>query len=232
MEAREPHRLKRGSSMNPQRKSLRVGLTAIAAALILRFFSITTLEPWIDLLLSPRVVAFLIYAETGRDLRQAQQDTVIIRESFPEPALDYPAESPPAQPPPLPVFTDPALVDMTWMSPCTPDIPALLSRPLDWDLQNGEPTVLIVHTHTTESYEKNGADYTESAPYRTVDPRYNMLAIGERVTRMLEAGGISAIHDLEFHDYPDYNGCYGRGAFSASGSSPAGRKAPAPPRIW
>ena len=90
----------------------------------------------------------------------------------------------------------------------TPDYEALMAAPLDWQLEDSSPRVLILHTHTTESYEKREADYQETAAYRTLEEQYNMLAIGDRLTQLLEAEGIRVIHDREFHDYPAYSTAY------------------------
>ena len=48
----------------------------------------------------------------------------------------------------------------------------------------------------------------ESSPYRTLDERYNMISIGDRVAEVLEAGGIQVIHDRSAHDHPSYNDAY------------------------
>ena len=88
------------------------------------------------------------------------------------------------------------------------DTLSLLEAPLSWDLKQEVPTVLILHTHATESYEKEGS-YTETSPYRTLDTAYNMVSIGDRVAELLEAGGIRVIHDTTLHDYPSYNDAYG-----------------------
>ena len=87
------------------------------------------------------------------------------------------------------------------------DTLSLLEEPLRWDLIAEEPTVLILHTHGSESYEKQ-ADYVETSPYRTLDARYNMISIGDRVAKILEAGGIQVIHDRSAHDHPSYNDAY------------------------
>ena len=91
-----------------------------------------------------------------------------------------------------------------------PDLQALLTQPLDWNLADGEKRVLILHTHATESYTQQGEDYTESSAYRTLDEDWNMLCIGSRVAELLEQQGIGVIHDTTLHDYPSYNGSYGR----------------------
>ena len=197
--------------MNPQQKSLRVGLAAVALAVLIRFFSAVHLEPLIRTWVIPQAEKFVSYVKTGTRYSPREPEiapTVVA--SFPEPEIIYTPESPPPVPPPLPYFEDPGLVELTYLCGYRPDIAALLRSPLEWDLASGEPTVLIFHTHTTESYEKGEQDYIESAPYRTTDGRYNVLAVGDRITALLNQAGIVTLHDREFHDYPDYNGCYGR----------------------
>ena len=107
----------------------------------------------------------------------------------------------------VPVFgqTEEALVQVNgnWDG----DTLALLQAPLSWDLRAEVPTVLILHTHATESYE-NTEGYEESSPYRTLEEDYNMLCVGEAVAQLLEEGGIRVIHDKTLHDYPVYNDAY------------------------
>ncbi len=68
----------------------------------------------------------------------------------------------------------------------------------------GEPLVLIVHTHTTESYAlTSGTD-------RDTDDERNMTAVGHVIAATLEENGISVVHDTTVHDYPAYNGSYTR----------------------
>lgn len=90
-----------------------------------------------------------------------------------------------------------------------PDLQKLVMQALEWDLTGQEPTVLIVHTHASESYTKTqGQNYTESSEYRTLDTQYNMVAIGDALAELLEQAGISVIHDRNIHDYPSYNSAY------------------------
>lgn len=90
-----------------------------------------------------------------------------------------------------------------------PDIKELLEQPLFWDLTGDGPTVLIVHTHASESYTKQaGQNYTETAEFRTLNTAYNMVALGDKLTQLLEQAGISVIHDRTLHDYPSYNNAY------------------------
>lgn len=76
---------------------------------------------------------------------------------------------------------------------------------------NAEPQVLIMHTHTTESFEPYERDfYDNSFSYRTTDPSKNTVMIGEEIKKGLTKAGINTIHDTTIHDYPSYNGSYER----------------------
>lgn len=78
---------------------------------------------------------------------------------------------------------------------------------------DGSPMVLIYHTHTTESYMDSDADsYPAGFNFRTTEPDKNMVSVGDAITRELEAAGIGVIHAGEIHDYPQWNGSYGRSA--------------------
>ncbi len=89
-----------------------------------------------------------------------------------------------------------------------------LLDPLKWNLKSEQPTVLIVHTHATESY-KNFGQYKETDPFRTPNREHNMVAVGNRVAEILEANGISVVHDRGLHDYPAYRNAYDRSRASA-----------------
>ena len=95
------------------------------------------------------------------------------------------------------------------------DTLSLLQQPLTWQLKGESPTVLILHTHGTESYEADGT-YQETSPYRTLDMEHNMVSVGDRVAEILEAGGIRVIHDRNLHDYPAYNDAYANARLSVS----------------
>lgn len=87
----------------------------------------------------------------------------------------------------------------------TPDFSIKLNAPED------EPQVLIMHTHTTESYEPYTRDhYDEDYLCRTTDSSKNMTAVGDAMTEVFESRGIRTLHDATVHDYPSYNGSYDR----------------------
>lgn len=187
-------------------RARRVGLCAILCALVLRLWNEGYGEKLLERITSFDAAAFMIYLETGRDVRFSP--------SLPAFSPDF-MESPPAATlpptePTLPCFSDADGLELYYASAENPDIPALLAEPLTWNLRGAEPTVLIIHTHTTESYTRVDEPYEESAAWRTVDEGYNMVSIGEIVKRILEENGIPVIHDRELHDYPSYNGSYTR----------------------
>lgn len=78
---------------------------------------------------------------------------------------------------------------------------------------NGQPQVLIMHTHTTESFEPFEREYYDASfSYRSSDESMNVVAVGEEIKQQIEKHGISVIHDTTIHDYPSYNGSYDRSA--------------------
>ena len=78
---------------------------------------------------------------------------------------------------------------------------------------DGSPQVLIMHTHTTESFEPYEREaYDSSFNYRTTDSSKNMIMVGNAIADQLELAGIGVIHDTTIHDYPSYTGSYERSA--------------------
>ena len=93
-----------------------------------------------------------------------------------------------------------------------PDFKIKLNAPAD------EPQVLIMHTHTTESYEPYQRDYyDDSFTSRTTDMSKNMAAVGDVMTEVFEKNGIRTYHDTTIHDYPSYNGSYDRSRVTVEG---------------
>ena len=194
-------------------RALRVGAAAILCALTLRLFASGLPGKLLSWLTSPDTAAFLIYLETGRDVRFSPS-----QEAF---SVDFVESPPPAAPeptePPLPSFSDPEMVKLYYACSVSPDIGALMEQPLNWDLTGDQPTVLILHTHSTEAYaQDSAAPYQESGTARTTDPSYNIIKVGEEITRIFEEMGLSVIHDTNLYDYPDYNGAYERSKAAAA----------------
>ena len=143
------------------------------------------------------LVSAVLFLETGR--------TAALQQTTPteEPTQPQNPTTEPTQPEPQLQFTQEDLLPVRMQYGCDyrPDLEKLLIKPLDWDLTGDEPTVLIIHTHATESYEG-----TEG--YHSREPSENMVGIGAQIARVLEEGGIRVLHDTTLHDDPHYNTAY------------------------
>ena len=204
--------------MDRQEKVLRLGAAVIASALLMRLAGSGLLRPAAAWLLQPDTQALLIYLETGRIVRfsPSSEETANPDGESAAPALPVAGEEfAPAEA----VFSgeDAALVDIYYSYDREVDLEAMLLSPLSWDLTGEQPTVLILHTHATESYTRQGENYTETSAYRTLDENYNMISIGDALADELEKLGIRAIHDRTLHDYPSYNGSYNHARQSIEG---------------
>ena len=198
--------------MDHQKRSLRLGAALILCALLLRLGAAGWFRAAADFLTKPDITAFLIYLETGRKVRFSPS-TEPVTEFFRESALPDFAEAAETKPAEiaLPAFApqDAQTVKFKNNSGRKFDAAALVAEPLQWNLTEAAPAVLILHTHATESYTREkGEDYKETSPFRTLEEAYNMVCVGEHLAELLEAGGITVIHDRQLHDYPSYNGSY------------------------
>ena len=71
-----------------------------------------------------------------------------------------------------------------------------------------QPSVLIFHTHTTESYEMlDRGWYAQDYVTRSNSADRNMVRVGTEIKKQLEAAGYTVIHDTEIHD-TKYTGAY------------------------
>ena len=94
------------------------------------------------------------------------------------------------------------------------DLEALEPPPVKLE-DTDQPQILILHTHTTESYTMDGTDiYAPTGDARTIDTYYNVVRVGEEIAKVLRRAGFGVIHDTELYDYPNYNGAYQRSAQS------------------
>lgn len=69
----------------------------------------------------------------------------------------------------------------------------LLKKPLPYDATTGGYKVLVVHTHTTESYFPTD---------RSNDETKNMIQVGKEFSAVLEQNGIKTLHITKVHDVP------------------------------
>ena len=183
--------------MKIEQRTLKVCAAAILFSCALRFLGSGLVRDITTLMLQPDLSSFLLYAGTGMIYRPPQPE-----ETAPETTL-------PEEDPVIPVFSgeDADLIAVRNYPGGTIDVPAMLQTPLSWDLTESEPTVLIFHSHTSESYE-NTENYTPCGSYRTRQEAYNMISIGKHLTEKLREKGVSVIHDTTVHDYPSYNDAY------------------------
>ena len=198
----------------------KVGVCCLLLALGLRFGSqaVATVQP----LLSRQAADFLLYLHTGLRLEEKEAISLSYAPESPAPAG---AKEPVLKP--LPVITAETVPVETQPEPTAPFFTAqdgaqaaidndagVALDPESWILTPPElpsepgPKVLIYSTHTTESYTKNGENYTETAAYRTLSSGFNMLSLGARLQERLEALGIEVLRDETLHDYPSYNSAY------------------------
>ena len=199
-----------------EQKVLRVSALVIAGALLLRLLSGGALGSALNLTLSPEWASWMIFLQTGHLVRPGDiafspapsQPDSPAAPTQPEPVI--PTE------PDLPVFSadDAQALTINSSFSYSADLPGLLTQPLTWDLTGDAPTVLIVHSHGTESFAPTG-EYQEVSPYHTLDNHHNMISIGAHVADIVEAGGICVIHDTAIHDNPSYNASYSNSRKSA-----------------
>lgn len=172
--------------MQERKNAITVGISAVMLALVIRLFS------------------------AAQPQQQDQPPSVTqpsLQETETYPVMPYPTM--PGKKPPEISAQEGQAVQLNDLAQYEPDVQALLLSPLSWNLQSDAPTVLIVHTHATESYTRQpGEAYIEDSDYRTLDENYNMLSIGRELAQLLRQSGIQVIHDKTLHDYPSYSGSY------------------------
>ena len=154
-----------------EQKVLRTGALALVCALLLRLFSVGLANS--ASALPPQIASLIVLLQTGRLVRPSQ---ITFSPAPPEPTL--PSDTTPTDPTQeilIPTFSaqdaDSLKINCTFSH--SADVPALLTQPLQWDLTGSEPTVLILHTHGSESFAPTG-DYTETSPYHTTDTSHEI----------------------------------------------------------
>lgn len=88
------------------------------------------------------------------------------------------------------------------------DIQEILEERIDLSVSKDKPSVLIFHTHTTETYQILDRGFYETGfMTRTKDESQNMVRVGKEICAEIEKAGYKVIHDKEIHDL-SYNGAY------------------------
>lgn len=87
-------------------------------------------------------------------------------------------------------------------------IEEILAEKIDLSVSKDKPSVLIFHTHTTETYQVlDRGFYETNFATRTKDSDQNMVRVGKAICEEIEKAGYKVIHDTEIHDL-SYNGAY------------------------
>lgn len=87
-------------------------------------------------------------------------------------------------------------------------IEEILAEKIDLSVSEDKPSVLIFHTHTTETYQVlDRGFYETNFATRTKDSDQNMVRVGKAICEEIEKAGYKVIHDTEIHDL-SYNGAY------------------------
>lgn len=78
--------------------------------------------------------------------------------------------------------------------------------------------IVIYHTHTCESYTPSDKyNYKMTGSYRTTDLSFTVARVGDELEKYLKEYGKEVVHDKTYHDYPAYNGSYGRSLKTMAG---------------
>lgn len=203
--------------MNLNNKTLRVGALAVLLAMLLRLIGSLVLGDVWAVFAQPELASFLVRAETGREPDTTEPPTTTQPPTEPstqevtEPSTE-PTKPPVNIPQDAQVFTpaDTQYVEMNYSCKRDPDIEALLTQPLNWNLTGDEPSVLIIHTHGTEAFTptEDTAYEEDGGEFRTLNDSYNMISVGDELERLLKEAGINVVHDRTYYDYPDYLSAY------------------------
>ena len=188
--------------MDWERRCMRLCAGVLILAVVLRLWAGGALVPIGRALQSEQAASLLLYLQTGRVVRSLPDVPEMLE--LPDPGAKIAGFS----------AGDLELVELSDEPGLGPELESRLTAPVELTLNDGQPRVLILHSHTTESFAQTADRYEESSAYRTLDPGHNMIALGELVAEILESAGIGVIHDRDFHDYPSYNGAYSHAAAS------------------
>ena len=139
---------------------MKLGLTVVICALLCRLGGILLL-PVVQFIAKPEVASFLLYLETGRVVKLEIGPTESLQT---EPTIQTEVTQPPSEQ--IRFQQDDAqLVQLRAHCTYPVDVEAMLMTDLVWNLTKETPTVLIVHSHATESYTPTPeSGYLETAP--------------------------------------------------------------------
>ena len=91
-----------------------------------------------------------------------------------------------------------------------------VNLPFSVKVGSAKPQILILHTHATETYQTHPELYYDpDFTARTRNTALNMCAVGQVMADVLNAAGITTLHDTTLHDSPSYTESYARSRATA-----------------
>lgn len=144
----------------------------------------------------------------------------------PPPAENTPPETTlPLMPSPIPENCHPIVsMDISLLSygsnfiynntSLSPDISVYAKQPLKKIYHADGPLVLVIHTHGTEAFMREGDTYYSDSGEiaRSKNTEENVISVGKEFTDRLIQNGINAIHCTVMHDLESYRDSYSRSA--------------------
>ena len=83
--------------------------------------------------------------------------------------------------------------------------------------------VFLYHTHTCEAYELDpGNRYRQTEKWRTLDPQYNVVRVGEELKTLLQSAGVFVTHDTTDYESPRLSSAYARSLEGLRAAADAG----------
>ena len=77
------------------------------------------------------------------------------------------------------------------------------------DIQIENKNIILFHTHSCESYTSSEKyPYTPTGNFRTTDLNFTVTRVGTELESELKKYNYNVIHNMDYHDYPSYNGSY------------------------
>ena len=152
----------RGNAMDWEQRCMKLCAWVLTLALFLRLWAGGALTPVGQAMQTSDAASFLLYLHTGR----------VVRLASPEPVAVLPP-APPEETAPAFQAADLALVEISNEPGLPADPEALLTAPLDLLLADGQPRVLILHSHTTESPDRGPIRGNQPLPDSGPGPQHD-----------------------------------------------------------
>ena len=193
--------------MELRKQTARFGALLVAGHILLNAMGYSSLQEAASTLLTPEnLLRMAVTMELGTPLT----DTT----APPIPTVTVVTHTPQPSPTPTPQILDAIIaggIRIDNATEYTIDTAQLLTEGPSVTLTQGQPQILIIHTHSSEAYTMDDFDrYTPSDTTRTQDTKYNVVRVGDALTDALREHGLEVIHDRSIYDYPSYTGSYTR----------------------